>query len=100
MTRDAFKDIASLAIETATVVAERELALALPRRYQLASLGGRVPIPGDDIAELLTDLAFVSEDEIYPCFDLFIEDLLPDGRLLVLCYRAGFKPCRYGEHQC
>lgn len=55
-------------------------------------------MPGDDVAELLTEAAFVSEKEIYPCFDVFLDDLLPDGRLVVLCYRAGFRPCPYGEH--
>ena len=99
MTRGEFKDIARQAIETVMVVAEGELSRSLPRRYLLRWLGGRVDVPGDDIAELLTNAVFVSEDEIYPCVDLFLDELLPDGRLVVLCYRAGFEPCPYGAKQ-
>ncbi len=97
MTRSAFKDVTRQAIETVTSVAERELSRPLPRRYLLGWLGGPVFV-GDDIIELLTEATFVSEDEIYPCVDVFLDDLLPDGRLVLLNYRAGFRPCRYGEH--
>jgi hypothetical protein len=51
-----------------------------------------------DLAEFLTDLMYVDESHIRPCFDLFLECLLPDGRLLLMGYRASYPPCRYGEH--
>jgi hypothetical protein len=98
MNRDAFKEVARQAVETLTVAAEQRLAIQLPRRYVLGWLGGPVIEPGDDVAESLTAKVFVSEEEIYPCVDLFLDDRLPDGRLLVLSYRANYKPCRYGEH--
>jgi hypothetical protein len=98
MTRDAFKDITRQAVEVVTVAAEQRLLRSLPRRYVLGWLGGPVFMAGDDIVELLTEAVFVSEEEIYPCVDLFLEDLRPDGRLEVVCYRAGYKPCPYGEH--
>jgi hypothetical protein len=98
MTREAFKAVALHAVEAVTVAAEQRLSRPLPRRYILAWLGGPVIQPGDDIAELLTEAVFVSDDEIFPCVDLFLDDLWADGRLYVLCYRAGYKPCPFGEH--
>ena len=98
MTREAFKLVALQAVEAVTVAAERRLARQLPRRYNLARLGGAIIQPSDDIAELLTEAAFVSADEIFPCVDLFLEDLSPDGCLHVVCYRAAYAPCPFGEH--
>ena len=98
MTREAFKAVALQAVEAVTVAAERQLSRPLPRQYTLAWLGGPVVQPSDDIAELLTKAAFVSEDEIFPCVDLFLDDLRADGRLYVLCYRAGYRPCPFGDH--
>ena len=98
MTREEFKAVALRAVETVTLAAERRLSRPLPRRYVLAWLGGPTIQPGDDIVGLLTGATFVSEDEIYPCVDLFLDDLWPDGRLYVLCYRAGYRPGPFGEH--
>ncbi len=98
MTREAFKTVALQAVEAVTLAAERQLSRPLPRRYILAWIGGPVIQPGDDIAELLTEAAFVAEDEIFPCVDIFLDDLRSDGHLYVHCYRAGYRPCPFGEH--
>ena len=98
MTREAFKAIALHAIEAVTVAAESPVVSPASARYILTWLGGPVIQPGDDIAELLTEAVFVSEDEIFPCVDLFLDDLGSNGRLNVLCYRAGYRPCPFGEH--
>ena len=95
--REDFKAVAREAVETVTVAAEKRLSRHLPRHYVLGWLGGPVIQPGDDIAELLTEKVFLSPDEIFPCVDLFLDDLRPDGRLFVICYRSGYKPCKFGE---
>lgn len=98
VTRDAFKQVVAEALETVTVAAERRLARILPRKYMLGWLGGPVIVPGEDVVELLTQEVFVSEAEIFPCVDLLLDELRPDGLLLIVCHRAGYPPSPYGEH--
>jgi hypothetical protein len=98
VTRDAFKQVVAEAVETVTVAAERRLGQPLPRKYTLGWLGGPLIDPGDDIVELLTQKVFVSDAEIFPCVDLFLDELSPDGRVRIVCYRAGYPPGPYGEH--
>jgi hypothetical protein len=95
---DAFKRVAQEAIERLTAAAEARLGRALPRRFCFSWLGRTSVVAEGDLAEFLTDMMYVDESHIRPCFDLFLERLLPDGRLLLLGYRAGFPPCHYGEH--
>ncbi len=97
MTRDEFAAVVREAVETLTVVAEQHLARQLPRDYQLRYLGGPVVHEGDDIIGSLCRTVFVSPTEIYPCVDLFLDDLGPDSLLRVVCYRAGDPPCPFGE---
>ena len=98
MTRDEFKEIARQAIEQVTAVAERRSGRTLPRSYAVGWLGGPVLEDGDDPAEILTAHTYIDPDQIFPCVDVFLEDLRSDGRLLLVCYRAGYQPCRFGEH--
>ena len=98
MNRHSFKQIAEQAIEQVTAAAESRLGRPLPRRFCFAWLGKKDFAADGDIAEFLTQVTFVDESHIWPCFDLFLERLLPDGRLLLMGYRAGFLPCPYGEH--
>jgi hypothetical protein len=51
-----------------------------------------------DIAEFLTSTGYIDELHIWPCWDLFLERMLPEGRLLLMGYRAGFAPCAFGGH--
>ena len=96
--REQFKEVVAEAVDAVTIFAEQRVRRSLPRTYTLGWLGGPVMDPGNDIVELITSKVFISENEIYPCIDLFLDDLLPDGRLLVICYRAGYPPGPFGEH--
>jgi hypothetical protein len=96
MTRDEFKKVVDEALETLVATAEQRLDKKFPRQYCLSGFGSKEVVPGDAV-EFLTNWVFVDEDHIYPCVDLFLEEMLPDGPLLFRAYRAGFKPCAYGE---
>jgi len=98
VTRDEFKRLAEEAIEQVTAAAERASGRALPRRYCFSWVGRRVVIAEGDVAEFLTGLGYVDELHIWPCWDLFLECLLPEGKLLLMGYRAGFPPCEFGAH--
>jgi hypothetical protein len=96
--REAFKQIARQAIEQVTVAAEQATERVLPRAYCLSWLAQREVAADGDVAEFLTNFEYVDESHIWPCWDLFLERLRPDGKLLLMGYRAGFAPCPYGQH--
>lgn len=98
MTREAFRQIAQRAIEQVTVAAEHATARALPRAYCFSWLAQKEVVADGDVAAFLTDFGYVDESHIWPCWDLFLEHLRPDGKLLLMGYRAGFAPCPYGGH--
>jgi hypothetical protein len=96
MTRDEFRKVVEEALEKLVTTAEQRLNRKLSRNYCLSGLGSNEIVP-DDIVEFLTNWVFVDESHIYPCVDLFLDELLPDGRLRFRAYRAGFKPCAYNS---
>jgi len=96
MTRDEFKKVVEEALEKLVTTAEQRLNRKLPRQYCLSGFGTNEVVP-DDTVEFLTNWVFVDETHIYPCVDLFLDELLPDGCLRFRSYRAGFKPCAYGS---
>ncbi|HSY75081.1 MAG TPA: hypothetical protein VK810_06405 [Dongiaceae bacterium] len=98
MTRDEFKKVVEEAIEKLVTTAEQRLNRKLPRQFCFSWIGNKEIHADGDIAEYITAFTFVDETHIYPCFDLFLEKMLPDGRLLFVGYRAGYEPCAYGEH--
>jgi hypothetical protein len=98
VTRDEFKLLAQQAIEQVTRSAEEATGRVLPRRYCFSWLAQKTITEANDVAEFLTTFGYVDEHHIWPCWDLFLERLLPDGRLLLMGYRAGFAPCAYGAH--
>ncbi|HZL38054.1 MAG TPA: hypothetical protein VFC78_22250 [Tepidisphaeraceae bacterium] len=95
--RPEFKQVVHQAIEQLTAFAEKQISRSLPREFCFSWIGKVKIVADGDVAEFLTNMAFVDESNIYPCFDLFLEDLLPDGRLLLMGYRAGFPPREFGE---
>ena len=98
MTREEFKVIAQQAIEQVTVLAEAKLSRPLPRRFCFSWIAHKEIVADGDIAEFLTSQSFIDETHIAPCWDLFLEELLLDGRLRLIGYRAGYPPCPFGQH--
>ncbi len=98
MTRKEFKQVASDAIDQLTRMAEIATGQTFPRSYCFSGLSGDEIFAEGDVAESLVALTFVDDTHISPCFDLFLMQLRPDGRLLLRGYRAGFPPCAFGEH--
>jgi hypothetical protein len=98
MTREEFKKVAEQAIEQLTSRAETAIGRSLPREYCFSWLIGDQIVAEGDVAAFLVQLTYVDAEHISPCFDLFLEHLRPDGRLLLRGYRAGYEPCPFGEH--
>lgn len=98
MKREEFKAIVVQALEQLVSRAEQKTGQKVSRSFCFRGLSGDDQIDGD-IAEYLTKMTYVDENLIFPCFDLLLEDVLPDGRLLIRGYRAGYEPCAFGAHR-
>ena len=98
MTREEFKHVAQQAIEQVTIEAEKATGRGLPRHYCFSWLATKEIVADGDVAEFLTSFGYVDETHIWPCWDIFLERLFPEGKLLLMGYRAGFAPCAYGGH--
>ena len=97
MKRDEFKTIAEQALGQLVTRAEQSTGLRLSRRFCFHWIASEDRIEGD-IAEFLVEATFIDEEHIRPCFDLFLEDELPDGSLLLQGYCAAYEPCAFGAH--
>jgi hypothetical protein len=93
MIREAFKKYVDDTIESIIREAESRSGQTLPRRYCFGFIKpSRVIVEQEQVAEHLTKEVFIDEEHIYPCFDLILGDILEDGKLLFVGYRAGFAP--------
>ena len=99
MTREAFKKYVDETIESMILEAERYSGCTLPRRYCFGFIKpSRVHTEQEQVSEFIAREVFIDEEHIYPCFDLILGDILDDGRLLFVGYRAGFKPRPWGKN--
>jgi hypothetical protein len=93
MTRDAFKKHVDETIESIIQEAESRAGHKFPRRYCFGFCNpARITAEQEQVSDYLTHEVYIDEEHIYPCFDLILDDILDDGRLLFVGYRAGFKP--------
>jgi hypothetical protein len=99
MTRDDFKKHVEETIEGIIQEGEKRAGHALPRRYCFGFCNPpRVTAEQDQVSEHLAQLVFVDEEHLYPCFDLILDDILDDGRLLFVGYRANYPPRLWGKN--
>jgi hypothetical protein len=99
MTREEFKMHVDQTIESIIQEAETRCGRSLGRRYCFGFTNpSRVHTEQENVSEFLANEVYVDEDHIYPCFDLILGDILEDGRLLFVGYRAGYKPRPWGKN--
>ena len=96
MTRGQFKAHVAAAIEDAIRLAEQKIGRSLPRNYCYNSfadaVASRPPIPEENVVDFITDQVYFGPEQIYPCFDIGVGDLLDDGRVLIVGSRAAYSP--------
>jgi hypothetical protein len=84
------------AIEDVIKFAEEKCGHPLSRKYtfqKLSKLGtDELPMPQEKVVDYLVSQTWVNESEIYPCYDLGVAGILPDGTLLLTGNRAGYTP--------
>jgi hypothetical protein len=96
MDRLEFKDFVKDTLEKLVLYAELHYGKKLPEELWFRWMINKkdVKIGKDDIIEEITNNVFLSEDMIYPCVDLVVEDIF-DDRLLVLGSIAGYPPAPF-----
>lgn len=93
MTREDFKAHVEETIEGFIPETERRIGQRLERFYCFNWIGAKTaPVPQAQVAEFITQQAYMDAEHIYPCFDLGVGDMLADGRLLLVGYRAAYPP--------
>jgi len=98
MTREEFTHFVERTIEDVICLAEQKCGKALPRTFAFRWLGRSQPLITENAIEHITRRVFVDEDNIYPCVDIGVGDLLEDGSLLIVGSVAGYAPRPFGDN--
>jgi hypothetical protein len=98
MTKEEFTQLTTEILEEVIQLAERETGVKLSREVCLKWLGQEtVPICSDVVATIV-ERVFVGPDQIYPCVDIGVGDILDDGRTLIVASIAGYSPRPFGPN--
>ncbi len=98
MKREEFADFVGRTIEEVICLAEEKSGKTLQRKYSFRWLGRSHPSVSDHVVEHIVERVFVDEDHIYPCVDIGVGDILPDGSLLIVGSVAGYAPRPFGPN--
>ncbi|HSB09275.1 MAG TPA: hypothetical protein VLM38_07160 [Blastocatellia bacterium] len=92
MTKEDFTQFTAATVEEVIQLADRETGVTLSREICLKWLGRDTePICSDVVAKIV-ERVYVGPDEIYPCVDIGVGDILADGRTLIIASIAGYSP--------
>lgn len=98
MTKEDFIQFTTATLEEVIRLAERETGVTLSRAICLKWLGQEAePICSDVVAKIV-ERVFVGPDEIFPCVDIGVGDILADGRTLIVASIAGYSPRPFGAN--
>ena len=99
MTREEFKAHVEETIESVIQEAEKRVGRRFAPRYCFNWIAAKTePVPHGQVVEFITQQVYIDAERIYPCCDLGVGDVLDDGRLLLVGYRAGYPPRPWGKN--
>lgn len=98
MKREEFAAFVGRTIEEVICLAEEKSSKRLQRKYSFRWLGPSHPFVSDNIVEHIVERVFVDEEHMYPCVDIGVGDILPDGSLLIVGSVAGYAPRSFGPN--
>jgi hypothetical protein len=99
MTREEFKIHVGRTIDDVIQEAEKRVSCQLARNYCFNWIGAKAePVPQEQVVEFITQNTYIDAEHIYPCFDIGVGDILEDGRILLVGYRAGYPPRPWGKN--
>ena len=95
MERESFAAFVARALEEVIMLAEETTHKRLPRRFAFQWLGKAHPRITEDVVEYIVQRVYKDSENIYPCVDIGVGDLLEDGSLLIVANVAGYAPCSF-----
>jgi hypothetical protein len=98
MKREDFEAFVGFTIEAVIRLAEEKSGHQLQRRVAFRWLGRSHPIVTENVISSIVDRVFVNEEQIYPCVDIGVGDVLEDGTLVIIGSIAGYSPRQFGKN--
>ena len=98
MTKEDFTEFTAATLGEAIRLAERETGVILSREICLKWLGQETELICSDVVAKVVERVFVGPDELYPCVDIGVADILADGRTLIVASIAGYSPHPFGAN--
>ena len=93
MKREAFKQFVEQTIEDVVRHAEEKTGKSLSRKIAFGWFHAiESELVRDDIAEYITKRVYIDENNIYPCVDIGVADILDDGTTLIWANVSGHSP--------
>jgi hypothetical protein len=92
MNREDFTAFVAQTLEDVIQLAEKKCGKHLGRKFAFQWLGGSHPVVAENVAEYIAERVYLDEERIFPCVDIGVGDLLPDGTPLIVGSVAGYKP--------
>lgn len=96
MTKEDFQNFVEKTIEEVIQLAEKESGKSLSRKIVFQWFFQKTEPISENISQHITDRVYVDENNIYPCVDIGVGDILKDGTLLILANVAGYSARPWG----
>lgn len=92
MNRSDFQKFVEQTIEQVIQLAEKESGRLLTRKFAFRWFSQKEEPLRENISQHITDKVFIDENNIFPCVDIGVGDILEDGTLIIFANIAGYAP--------
>ncbi len=93
MNREDFKKFVGQTLENVIQFVEEKTGKKLSRRITFSWFFGKEEDQvTENISEYITQRVYIDENQIYPCVDIGVTDILNDGTILIWANVAGYSP--------
>ena len=96
MTKEKFQNFVEKTLEEVVQLAEEKGENKLSRKIAFQWFFQKTPPITENISQHITNRVFIDENNIYPCIDIGVQDILEDGTVLIFANVAGYSPKPWG----
>jgi len=96
MTKDDFQNFVEKTIEEVIQLAEKQSGKSLSRKIAFRWFTQKTEPITEKISQYIAEKVFIDENNIYPCVDIGVGDILEDGSLIIFANIAGYPPKPWG----
>jgi hypothetical protein len=98
MDREYFAAFVAKTLDDIIQLAEEKCGKELSHKIAFQWLGPSHPVVSKNIVEHIVSRVFVDDENIFPCVDIGVGDILGDGTLLIVGSVAGYPPRPFGRN--